>query len=127
TGLAGGDVVTVTGSGFTAGGWAQVATCEGGSTDRCDWENAALVVVPSTGTFTVDLVVEEAFESWDGPVDCLDGDCEIAALDGARGRTATAGIAFREPASGDRRYIDRIFDEVTVTRGLVYREVEDAH
>ncbi|HEX6419028.1 MAG TPA: neocarzinostatin apoprotein domain-containing protein [Acidimicrobiales bacterium] len=127
SGLAGGDVVTVSGRDFTPDGWAQVATCERGSSERCDWENAAFVSLPSTGTFTVDLVVEEAFESWDGPVDCLDGDCVIAAFDEVRGRTASADIAFRAPVSGDRRYIDPVFDEVTVARGLVYREVEDAH
>ncbi|HET9612099.1 MAG TPA: neocarzinostatin apoprotein domain-containing protein [Acidimicrobiales bacterium] len=127
TGLSGGDVVTVDGTGFTPSGYAFVSLCERGSTDRCDWESALWPDVSSSGTFTVDLTVEESFEAWDGGVDCVAGACMVAAADEVRRRTATADVEFASPAGGQQRYVDPVFDEVEVTEGIVYRETHDAH
>lgn len=127
SGLSGGDVVTVAGTGFTPSGYAFVSLCERGSADRCDWESALWPDVSASGTFTVDLTVEESFETWDGDVDCLAGACMVAAEDEVRRRTATADVEFATPAGGQQRYVDPVFDEVEVDEGIVYRETHDAH
>lgn len=126
SGLSGGDVVTVAGTAFTPSGYAFVSLCERGTTDRCDWESSMFVDVSPSGTFSVDLAVEETFETWDGDVDCVAGGCMVAAEDEVRRRTATADIEFAAPGGGTQRYVDPVFDEVDVAEGIVYRDAHDA-
>ncbi|MGH9113417.1 MAG: neocarzinostatin apoprotein domain-containing protein, partial [Acidimicrobiales bacterium] len=132
TGLPDAANVTVTGEGFTPHGSAFVDVCKAGGDDdfeSCDPQAQVYATPDADGAFAVDLGVASSFETWDGgPIDCLAAPgCEVRAEDGARRRRATAPLTFAPPVDDDRRYLDPVFDEVDVTRDIVYRETVDAH
>jgi acetyl esterase/lipase len=130
TGLPDAANVTVTGSGFTPHGYAYVNVCAaGGGFDSCDPQAEVFATPDANGAFTVDLGVASSFENWEGePIDCLAAPgCEVRAEDGVRRRRATVPLAFAPPVDNDRRYLDPVFDEVEITRDLVYRETVDAY
>src|ERR671910_1542079 len=131
TGLPDAATVTVTGSGFTPQGYAYVNVCQADGTgfEACDPQAEVFATADANGAFTVDLGVASGFETWEGePIDCLAAPgCEVVAEDAARRRRARAPLSFAPPVDTGRRYLDPVFDEVDITRDVVYGETVDAH
>jgi len=130
TDLADEATVTVAGAGFGAlgtGRQADVQVCRSGSSS-CDEAAGRWVEVAPDGTFTTDIGVAARFTAWDGTeVDCRTAPgCEVTATDGYQGRTARAPLAFGPPPTMDDRYRAAVFDDVDVTRDVVYRTTTDA-
>lgn len=129
TDLADDATVTVSGRNFTAGGYASLAVCGGGGSDptRCDESASSFSEVDADGAFTVEMALSPTLSTWDGQaVDCRAEACAIVATDELRGRTATASLTFAPEAPPVHRYLDPVFDEVSVTRDVVFRDVTDA-
>lgn len=117
--------VTVTGTHFPPGGFVWLEVCAAES--RCDENLSEPIDVQADGTFTLDLALSSTLATWDGEtVDCRAETCSIVANDLTRGRTVTVPLAFAPEAPPVHRYLDPVFDEVTVTEDVVYREVTDA-
>lgn len=123
-------VVTVAGTNFGSeeGYPALLEVCRIGDPSRCDEQTTTEITPDNGGAFTVEIGVAAAFPNWDGePVDCREAPgCEVIARLGYQGRRATAPLAFAPPGTGGERYLDTVFDEVDITRGVVYRHTTDA-
>jgi acetyl esterase/lipase len=127
TGLADDATVTVTGSNFTPGGFVSVELCSAADQYTCDQNTVDYAFAATDGTFTLDLAVASVIAPWEGgPVDCRTAGCEVVARDEERGRTATAALSFAPEAPPVDRYLDPVFDDVTVTEDVVFREVADS-
>nr|MBA2625301.1 alpha/beta hydrolase fold domain-containing protein [Acidimicrobiia bacterium] len=118
-----GDLVSVSGRGF--GGQEEVlqAICASGPVDfeSCDFGTLSQVQPGPRGRFTATLDVSTVLDTESGPVDCgPEGACEIIAGDffGGQGAVARAPLAFS--AAPPRRYLDRVFEDVEVTRNVHY-------
>lgn len=126
--------VTVTGTGFPAGGDVGVMVCPADSDDElCNYEGSEYVVADAEGEFSAELPVAATYHAFDWSedeevaveVDCRAAPgCEVVAQSyEGRARVARAALAFApEPPEGDQRYIDRVFAEVDVTHDVVYRD-----
>ncbi|HKE76767.1 MAG TPA: neocarzinostatin apoprotein domain-containing protein [Acidimicrobiales bacterium] len=127
TGLPNEGDVHVAGSHFGRGDFVQLQVCRTGDIGRCDDQAEAFVSAEDDGTFATDLSVAATFTDPDGQaVDCrADPGCQVVARDFERNRTATAPLAFG-PAPTPTRYLDPVFDQVDVTRDVVYRNTTDA-
>ena len=129
TGIADGTTVTVRGRYFTPDRFAAVQFCEVGSKplDRCASGVGDIVEVDGTGTFSFDLTLYGEFDTFRGKtVDCRQPPgCEVVALEQARGREARAAVSFGPAPPPRGRYLDHVFDEVDVTRDIVYRTTTD--
>ncbi|MDD9369943.1 MAG: neocarzinostatin apoprotein domain-containing protein, partial [Acidimicrobiales bacterium] len=122
--------ITVAGTNFGSdeGDSAMLEVCRVGDPDQCDQQTTTDVTPDNAGTFTVEVGVAATFPNWDGQtVDCREAPgCEVVARLGYQGRRATAPLAFAPPGTGGERYLDTVFDEVEITRGVVYRHTTDA-
>ncbi|HET6953781.1 MAG TPA: neocarzinostatin apoprotein domain-containing protein, partial [Acidimicrobiales bacterium] len=122
-------LVTVTATGVSPNSSATIVVCAAGQPALCDPETYAFAYPDSDGTLgPVDLGVAAQFTAeGGGTVDCRAAPgCEVVVREGAGGRRGTAALAFA-PATGDEeRYRDPVFDEVTVTRDVVYGTAADA-
>lgn len=122
--------VSVTGSSFGSQGWesAHLRVCAAGDDTRCDPQSEAWVAPDAAGDFSVGLDVAATFSPQGGePVDCraVPG-CEVIARDEVKRRSTSTALAFAPPAPALRRYFDPVFDQVDITRDVVYRETVDA-
>jgi LPXTG-motif cell wall-anchored protein len=128
TDLADPAVVTVTASGLSPHGFAAVAVCAAG-TSHCDPEADTYVDVdPQGAAGPVTLGVAGTFTAGDGTaVDCrADPGCAVVVRDELGGRSGSAPLSFAPAVAPTERYRQPVFDEVTVTRDVVYRETTDA-
>jgi acetyl esterase/lipase len=121
--------VTVTGTGFTPGGRATVEVCRAGATpEPCDVQNGESPTADATGAVQTAIgVFAVSGGDWPGSaLDCRQAPgCEVVATDRARGVAARAPLVFGPPDDPRGRYLDPVFDDVEVTRDVVYRETVD--
>lgn len=125
--------VSVSGTDFLPSGEASLRVCQVGDPSLCDWESSMWLAVDASGELTAELGVSSTFVN-DGfgsgelaDVDCLAAPgCEVVASDETSGRMTTAAISFAPPGPPRGRYLDPVFDDVDVTRDVVYRETVDA-
>jgi len=122
--------VTVTGTGFTPGGRATVEVCRAGATaGPCDAQNGESPTADATGAIEAAIgVFAVSGGEWPGSeaLDCRQAPgCEVVATDRARGVVARVQLAFGPPDDPRGRYLDPVFDDVEVTRDVVYRETVD--
>lgn len=121
--------VTVTGTGFTPGGRATVEVCRTGATGGpCDVQNGESPRADATGAIETAIAVfaVSGGESLGSELDCRQPPgCEVVAADRARGVTTRVPLAFGPPDDPHGRYLDPVFDDVEVTRDVVYRETVD--
>ena len=121
--------VTVRGGGFAAGGRAWVGVCTAVGLDRrCDVGERP--TVGADGHFEMDLGGWARFEpvapGGAEPVDCRrEPGCVVYALDEQSGREVEATLRFRARDLPRGRYLDPVFDEVTVEHDVVYRQTTD--
>jgi hypothetical protein len=99
TGLADGQTVTVSGSGYTAGSTAYVVECLHDGW-QCDTANLLRVTVDADGTFSTPQVVHSSFAGVDprtgetgGTVDCAVSACDVLAWAGTT-ESSAAPISF---------------------------------
>ena len=97
TGLADGDVVTITGSGFSPGAGVGVSQCRDGSIGGadCDFAVAKFPNADGSGGFSIEYTVAEQISAGAaGPLDCgsAAGVCAIGAVSNTRGREENAAI-----------------------------------
>ncbi len=121
--------VTVNGRNFAAsfGRDVQVEVCEAGAARRCDPQAETFVSNISNGRFSVDIDVAATFAVGSATVDCrAEPGCQVVATVGFNGRRATAALDFAPFVPPDERYVETVFTEVEVTRGVVYRHTTDA-
>jgi hypothetical protein len=125
---------TVSGGGFTPGGraWVGVCTDEGegdgaggeAAVRRCDVGERTTVT--ADGRIGLDLGVWSDFEPTEpfgaAAVDCREAPgCVVLAADEGSGRESVARLRFRRPDRPRGRYLEPVFDEVTVDQDVVYR------
>ncbi|HET6950086.1 MAG TPA: neocarzinostatin apoprotein domain-containing protein [Acidimicrobiales bacterium] len=120
----------VTGTGFTPGSQATVAVCRAGATGGpCDVQNGESPTADATGAIEAAIgVFAVSGGEWPGsePLDCRQPPgCEVVATDRVRGIAARVPLAFGPPDDPRGRYLDPVFDDVEVTRDVVYRETVD--
>jgi hypothetical protein len=99
TGLADGQTVNVSGSGYTAGSTVYVVECLHDAW-QCDTANLVRATVDADGSFTTPQVVHRSFDGVDprtgeagGPVDCAVSACDVLAWAGAT-ESSAAAISF---------------------------------
>lgn len=138
TAIADGATVQVAGTGFTAGGPASIEVCESGADPlrgQCGYEDARWVDADDDGRFQTEVRLYGDFTTFDddggeGPagertVDCRQPPgCDLVGVDRARDRVARVPITFA-PLPPPRPLLDPTFDEVEVTRDILYRTTTD--
>jgi acetyl esterase/lipase len=122
--------VTVTGTGFAPGVQATVEVCRAGAAGGpCDSGNGEAPTADATGAIETTIgVFALSGGEWPGsePLDCRQPPgCEVVATDRARGVAGRAPLAFGPPDDPRGRYLDPVFDDVEVTRDVVYRQTVD--
>ncbi|SFP28352.1 Neocarzinostatin family protein [Amycolatopsis arida] len=101
TGLAPGQTITVSGSGFAAGSTLRVAECGVGDAGlgSCNAADASQVTTDGNGAFTTQLTLRMTFDGVDGngnpggAVDCSKEECFVVAVD-TESTAATTPISF---------------------------------
>lgn len=138
TDLRDGGTVRVEGTGFAPDGFATVTLCQAGADHvgaLCDGEGGEDFEPDDDGRFRGQLSLDGDLTVFDGEavegapaertVDCRRAPgCELVATDWARDRRVRVPVSFA-PLPPPRPFLDPIFDEVEVTRDVLYRTTTD--
>jgi acetyl esterase/lipase len=122
--------VTVTGGPFASGSPVSVQVCRVGGTDEdCDWTNGESPTAGADGRIDTEIAVFADAAGSPGRPSSLDcraaPGCELVATDGTSGLSARLPLDFGPPDAPRGRYRDPVFDDVEVTRDLLYRQTVD--
>ncbi|NLD78268.1 MAG: carboxylesterase family protein, partial [Acidimicrobiales bacterium] len=118
--LADGQEITVTGSGYAPGTEVEVSFCARGG--PCDMSWGSWFMVDPSGAFTyTEAVYGDIVLQGSDPPDCrVDPWCEVRVRDWTDGTSVAAPVTFAA-APPRQRYADPVFEEVSVTRDILYR------
>jgi acetyl esterase/lipase len=121
--------VAIDGSDFTPGSRVTVQVCRTGSRpggEECDGTNGESPTAGTDGRIVTEIAVFAGNAGRPGALDCRQAPgCEVVATDGARGISARRALDFGPPDAPRGRYLDPVFDDVEVTRDVLYRQAED--
>ena len=126
TGLGDFSTLAVTGAGFLPDRRVTVAVCDAADPTVCDYTNSEQPTADAEGRIATEFAVLPTIAN-DPEVDCRQASgCEVVATD-VRGVRAAIPLGFG-PADVPRgRYLDPVFEQVDVTRDVVYRHTVDQH
>jgi acetyl esterase/lipase len=127
TDLPGEATVTAKGVHFAPQSSLDLEVCAIGDPGRCDPQADQFILPDSTGTFSVQVSVAATFTDFaDRTVDCrtVPG-CAVIVTDFSNDRQVSVPLTFA-PATAGVRYLDPVFDDVEVTRDVVYRQARAA-